>query len=157
MKNKKIKVLLLLQLTVCMSVVYAQPKYNPTWVSIDSRPIPAWFQDAKFGIFIHWGLFSVPAWAPTNGGIYDKYAEWYWARLNKNEKKSNRLSIFTKKHTVRNFNIRILFRVLTLNYLTLTNGRKYLKMREQNTLFLHPNISKVLRFGQALKVPTGTA
>lgn len=25
---------------------------------------PAWFNDAKFGIFIHWGLYSVPAYAP---------------------------------------------------------------------------------------------
>lgn len=33
---------------------------------------PAWFNNAKFGIFIHWGLFSVPAWAPV-----PRYAEWY--------------------------------------------------------------------------------
>ena len=56
--------------------------YKPTWESLDSRPIPQWFQDAKFGIFIHWGLYSVPAWGPTKDvGIYEKYAEWYWWSL----------------------------------------------------------------------------
>lgn len=51
--------------------------YKPTWESLDSRPCPLWFTDAKFGIFIHWGLYSVPAWAPKG-----KYAEWYWYALN---------------------------------------------------------------------------
>ncbi len=60
---------------------YSQNIYQPNWESIDSRPTPTWFEDAKFGIFIHWGLYSVPSWAPTTGGVYEKYAEWYWARL----------------------------------------------------------------------------
>jgi len=47
--------------------------YTPNWDSLDSRPAPQWFKDAKFGIFIHWGVYSVPAWGPK-----DKYAEWYW-------------------------------------------------------------------------------
>lgn len=43
----------------------AQEKvYQPTWESLDSRPVPSWFGNAKFGIFIHWGLYSVPAWSP---------------------------------------------------------------------------------------------
>ena len=57
--------------------------YQPTWESIDSRPVPTWFEDAKFGIFIHWGLYSVPAYSPTKRdkvGVYDQYAEWYWSR-----------------------------------------------------------------------------
>ncbi|RYY17784.1 MAG: alpha-L-fucosidase, partial [Chitinophagaceae bacterium] len=62
--------------------VYAQ-KYEASWQSIDSRPIPSWFEDSKFGIFIHWGLYSVPAWAPTGPEIptYSKYAEWYGKRM----------------------------------------------------------------------------
>jgi alpha-L-fucosidase len=45
--------------------------YSPTWASVDQHP-PAheWFQDAKFGIYFHWGVFSVPAfaneWYPRN-------------------------------------------------------------------------------------------
>src|SRR5208337_4174766 len=51
--------------------------YQPTWDSIDKRPTPAWFTDAKFGIFIHWGVYSVPAYAPVMPGRL-AYAEWYW-------------------------------------------------------------------------------
>jgi alpha-L-fucosidase len=56
--------------------VLAQQHYAPDWSSIDSRPTPAWWTDAKFGIFIHWGVYSVPAFAPKG-----EYAEWYWERL----------------------------------------------------------------------------
>ena len=47
---------------------YARPKpdldgpFKPTWASIrDQHRTPAWFNPAKFGIFIHWGLYSIPA------------------------------------------------------------------------------------------------
>ncbi|MGK3208913.1 alpha-L-fucosidase [Amycolatopsis sp. MEPSY49] len=45
--------------------------YTPTWSSVDQHPPAAeWFQDAKFGIYFHWGVFSVPAfgneWYPRN-------------------------------------------------------------------------------------------
>ena len=57
--------------------------YAPNWASLDQRQTPAWFQDAKFGIFIHWGVFSVPAWATTSNadGFGSGYSEWYWQRL----------------------------------------------------------------------------
>lgn len=57
-----------------------------------SRPVPDWFEDAKFGIFIHWSLFSIPAYAPVSGkntreilaagGVSEQmkrnpYSEWY--------------------------------------------------------------------------------
>jgi alpha-L-fucosidase len=51
-------------------------RYEATWNSIDSRPTPTWWSDAKFGIFIHWGIYSVPAYAPKG-----EYAEWYWERI----------------------------------------------------------------------------
>jgi alpha-L-fucosidase len=71
---------------VCLCSVtaaVAQKKYTADWASIDSRPVPAWFTDAKFGIFIHWGLYSVPSWAPTDKSfhVYSKYSEWYWHRM----------------------------------------------------------------------------
>jgi alpha-L-fucosidase len=47
--------------------------FAPTWESLDARDNPQWFEDAKFGIFIHWGVYSVPAWGPK-----DRYSEWYW-------------------------------------------------------------------------------
>ncbi|WP_111709393.1 alpha-L-fucosidase [Lutibacter citreus] len=53
-------------------------QYNNDWAEIDKRPLPGWFNKAKFGIFVVWGPYSVPSYAPVgpNG-----YAEWYWARL----------------------------------------------------------------------------
>lgn len=57
--------------------------YQPNWQSLDHRPVPEWYSNAKFGIFIHWGLYSVPAWATDSyaDGFGSNYAEWYWQRL----------------------------------------------------------------------------
>ncbi len=65
--------------------------YEPTLDSLNAHAVPQWFEDAKFGIFIHWGLFSIPAFAAKSGSIaesfrnqYDiavaqtPYCEWYW-------------------------------------------------------------------------------
>ncbi len=54
----------------------AAAQYAPNWESLDARPTPGWFADAKFGIFIHWGVYSAPAWGPKG-----EYSEWYWNRL----------------------------------------------------------------------------
>ena len=43
-------------------------RYLPKWDSLDTRPLPQWFDDAKFGIFIVWGVYSVPAIGN----------EWFW-------------------------------------------------------------------------------
>jgi alpha-L-fucosidase len=59
-----------------VALAQAPKRYEPTWDSVDSRPTPAWWSDAKFGIFIHWGVYSVPAFAPKG-----EYAEWYWERV----------------------------------------------------------------------------
>ena len=90
------KVFILLSFCFLSLCAIAQP-YQPNWPSIDSRPIPSWFTEAKFGIFIHWGLFSVPSWGPTEGNVYDKYAEWYWARQNPMDKPSPAFTEFHNK------------------------------------------------------------
>jgi alpha-L-fucosidase len=59
--------------------------YEPNWASLDTRPVPAWFTDAKFGIFIHWGVYSVPAYAPVLPGKL-AYAEWYWHQITEGQK-----------------------------------------------------------------------
>ncbi len=69
---KKSIFLLILTCFIFSNHSYSQDKYEPTWASLDSRPIPEWFQNAKFGIFIHWGPYSVPAWSPKG-----TYSEWY--------------------------------------------------------------------------------
>src|SRR6202045_3006489 len=38
--------------------------YEPALESLNQHPLPEWYADAKLGIFIHWGLYSVPGWAP---------------------------------------------------------------------------------------------
>ncbi|XP_077293287.1 alpha-L-fucosidase [Arctopsyche grandis] len=44
-------------------------KYDPTWESLDSRPLPEWYDDVKFGIFVHWGVYAVPGFG----------SEWFWS------------------------------------------------------------------------------
>ena len=66
-----------IMLSVLLLTGLSAQTYQPTWDSIDKRPTPAWFTDAKFGIFIHWGLYSVPSYAPVIPGKL-AYAEWYW-------------------------------------------------------------------------------
>jgi alpha-L-fucosidase len=71
MKNK-LNFLIISTLLLFAAPTFSQKKYEPTWASIDARPVPDWFMNAKFGIFIHWGPYSVPAWAPVG-----TYSEWY--------------------------------------------------------------------------------
>ncbi len=62
-------------------------QYEPTIESLNRHPLPQWYADAKLGIFVHWGLYSVPGWAPTVHSEHDfhsldyithnPYAEWY--------------------------------------------------------------------------------
>jgi alpha-L-fucosidase len=65
--------------------------FEGTWESVRTHRVPAWYDDAKLGIFIHWGLYSVPGWAPRVPDIQQllvadgpkrmlresPYAEWY--------------------------------------------------------------------------------
>ncbi len=65
----------------------APTKYEPTIDSLNRHPLPEWYAGAKLGIFIHWGLYSVPGWAPLSHPDHDfssadyikfnPYAEWY--------------------------------------------------------------------------------
>ena len=42
--------------------------YSPTWESLDSRPLPEWYDDVKLGVFICIGIYSVPSFGN----------EWFW-------------------------------------------------------------------------------
>ncbi|KAF6836364.1 glycoside hydrolase family 29 protein [Colletotrichum musicola] len=44
--------------------------------SLAKHESPDWFDEAKFGIFIHWGPYSVTGWG--NSTPYESYAEWFW-------------------------------------------------------------------------------
>jgi alpha-L-fucosidase len=56
-----LKIFLFLNILLFNSILFAQ-KYQPTWDSLDKRQLPQWYDDAKIGIFIHWGVFSVPSY-----------------------------------------------------------------------------------------------
>jgi alpha-L-fucosidase len=67
------------------SALAAAQHYEPNWQSLDARPMPSWFTGAKFGIFIHWGVYSVPSFAPVLPGNL-AYAEWYWHAITEGRK-----------------------------------------------------------------------
>jgi len=46
--------------------------------SLQRRIVPDWYHDAKLGIFVHWGLFSVPGWAPLTGELDKVIQEYGW-------------------------------------------------------------------------------
>ena len=66
------------------------PRYAPTLASLRTHPVPDWYHDAKLGIFVHWTMAAVPAYAPRDQDIlevlrtryddlqaYSPYVEWY--------------------------------------------------------------------------------
>lgn len=75
----------------------AETRYEPKWESLDKRQCPQWYLDAKFGIFIHWGVYSVPAW-----GAPKEYAEWYWNHI-MDKKPGNPWKQFHEKNYGKNF------------------------------------------------------
>lgn len=87
--NLKLSAFLLTCSIVLLSArgVEAQQTYQPIESSLEQHQVPEWYDDAKLGIFIHWGLYSVPAWAPLTGELgavsdsvwfkHNPYAEWY--------------------------------------------------------------------------------
>lgn len=66
--RKQITCFILLILSIApVTNLHAQQKFQATWESLKTYQTPDWFKDAKFGIFIHWGVYSVPAYK----------SEWY--------------------------------------------------------------------------------
>ncbi|KAH9382709.1 hypothetical protein HPB48_023265 [Haemaphysalis longicornis] len=45
-------------------------RYTPDWKSLDTRPVPAWFGAAKFGILLHWGIYSVPSYGGASENFW---------------------------------------------------------------------------------------
>ncbi len=91
------KTLLLTLALGATCIAAAEKEYAPEWASLDQRPTPEWFLDAKFGVFIHWGVYAVPAW-----GKVGEYSEWYWNRM-ANQKPDNVWWQFHKTNYGENF------------------------------------------------------
>ena len=66
--QRHLSLLLSLWTTLLLCKVPTVASWEANWESLDSRPLPQWYDNAKFGIFIHWGVFSVPSYAN----------EWFW-------------------------------------------------------------------------------
>ncbi len=97
LRQRTLSALLGLLLASLSAALAAETPYAPNWASLDTRPCPQWYLDAKFGIFIHWGVYSVPAW-----GAPKSYAEWYWNNMS-NQKPDNVWWQFHKKNYGENF------------------------------------------------------
>ena len=69
---KRAQLILSLLLPLCLQA----QQVEPTWESLNKRGYPQWFGDAKLGIFVHWGLYPVPAYASNDG-----YGEWFYRGL----------------------------------------------------------------------------
>lgn len=73
MNKRKLALIGCLSLMLLSSYqTYAQKQYTANWDELNARPYPQWFKDAKLGIFIHWGVYSVPAYSNK-----EDYGEWY--------------------------------------------------------------------------------
>lgn len=62
------KTFLLLLAYFITQIAFSQA-YQNNWASMNSGPTPAWFGNIKFGIFIHWGVYAIPASAAANEDI----------------------------------------------------------------------------------------
>jgi alpha-L-fucosidase len=69
---KKLTLLVWLSIFIATASLAQLQTVDETWDSLRSRPYPQWFKDAKLGIFIHWGVYSVPSY-----GGPESYGEWY--------------------------------------------------------------------------------
>ena len=67
---------LLITITLKACQKSQQEKYESTYKSLQQHSIPQWFDHSKFGIFIHWGVYSVPAW-----GDFPHGSEWYLPQM----------------------------------------------------------------------------
>ena len=54
--------------SLASGITLEHTRYTADWPSLDSRPLPGWYDEAKLGIFVHWGVFSVPGFV----------SEWFW-------------------------------------------------------------------------------
>lgn len=74
--QRKSTIFTMIFILLATTVFAGEEKYEANWQSLDKRENPEWFRDAKLGIFIHWGVYAVPAWGPKGS-----YSEWYWNGL----------------------------------------------------------------------------
>jgi alpha-L-fucosidase len=73
------KLFIIILISLFTGKICSGQTYRPDWESLNTRKVPEWFHNDKFGIFIHWGVYAVPSFsrvAPSG------YSEWYWSFFN---------------------------------------------------------------------------
>lgn len=135
----------------CLGQLKSQPlTYLPNEKSLEKRATPAWFNNAKLGIFIHWGLYSVPAWAtPTTTpdkvtdwrAFYksNPYAEWYLnsLRINESPTQVHHEKIYGKNYNYYNFKDSLMHKTVKWNANSWANlfakiGAKYVVLTSKH-------------------------
>ncbi|XP_076247951.1 alpha-L-fucosidase [Calliopsis andreniformis] len=104
-------------------------KYLPNWNSLDSRPLPSWYDNAKLGIFIHWGVFSVPSFG----------SEWFWNNWQE-EQGTTKYHDFMKQRYPPNFTYQDFAREFTAEFFNATqwselfqaSGAKYIVLTSKH-------------------------
>lgn len=61
---------------ICLIACIGLQAQSDLMKKLESRPYPQWFNEAKLGIFIHYGLYSIPSYSDK-----EQYAEWFYKGL----------------------------------------------------------------------------
>lgn len=85
-------------------------KYEPTWESLDARPLPQWYDDAKIGIFIHFGVYAVPGYT----------SEWFWCFWQCPDRKLKYVDDWMKAHYAPGFTYQDFAKDFTLEFFDAT-------------------------------------
>ncbi|OCL03917.1 glycoside hydrolase family 29 protein [Glonium stellatum] len=94
------------------NATYGIGNYEATYDSIYTHESPNWYNNAKYGIFIHWGVYAVPGWG--NVGKNESYAEWYWWDLNEGPN----TSVHTYQYHLKNYGPNIVYDDFIQNFTT---------------------------------------
>ncbi len=130
---------LLIVATLLSVTVSRAQTYTPDWESLDKRPVPDWFSNDKFGIFIHWGMYAVPGYTAKGN-----YSEWYQQYL-QGRKDSAVLKYHKAKFGDRNYyDLAQDFKAELFNPDEWANS---LRRVGQNILYLRPNTMMVILYG----------
>ena len=81
-RNKKMSIVVCTFL-LAFSLVSAQ--YAPNCESLDARKLPEWYDQAKVGIILHWGVYSVPSYGGGSGS--GSSGEWFWSEWKSQRKR----------------------------------------------------------------------
>lgn len=72
-----------------INVFHAPDKrYRPIWSDLDTRPLPEWYDKAKIGIFLHWGVYAVPSFG----------SEWFWANWKASDSNKKYIDFMKKNY-----------------------------------------------------------